>query len=83
MHHVTRSIQLEKLDIWHQMRGDYEEWMVSEERDHFSGGQTVRIVNSRNLSEVCQKANMPEDVVRAAWKEALETGDIVFITYYE
>lgn len=76
-------MELEALDRWHMKRGDYAEWMVSEERTHCSGGQVVRIINSENIPELCLKSHIPEDVVRAAYKEALETGDVLFMTYYE
>lgn len=75
--------QLEEYDRFHMRKGDYEEWMLSEERKHFAGDQKVRVVNSRNLSEVCRKAGLDEEKVRKAYAESIETGDILFVTYEE
>lgn len=74
---------LAKLDRFHQRKGDYAEWMVSEERTHFSGNQKVRVVNSSNLHELCVKAGLDEAEVQRAHDEAVNTGDILFVTYEE
>lgn len=79
----TARSELERLDRFHQKKGDYEEWMLSEERKHFAGNQKVRVVNYANLEEVCAKAGLDVETVRKAYKEAVETGDIVFVTYEE
>jgi hypothetical protein len=75
--------QLAEFDRFHMRRGDYEEWMLSEERQHFAGNQKVRVVNYANIEEVCQKAGLNLEEVRRAHKEAVETGDIIFVTYEE
>lgn len=72
---------LKKLDRYHMRKGDYEAWMLSEDRTHFAGNQKVRIVNSTNLHDVCVKAGLDESKVAAAYRESLETGDILFVTY--
>lgn len=75
--------ELDQMDRFHMKRGDYAEWMLSDERTHFAGNQKVRVVNSRNIPELCLKAELPEDKVREAYAEALATGDILFVTYEE
>lgn len=79
----TEKKNLEELDRFHQRKGDYEEWMLSEERTHFAGNQIVRVINWTNLREVCQKAGLDETRVIAAYRESIETGDVLFVTYEE
>jgi hypothetical protein len=74
---------LAELDQFHMKKGDYEHWMTSEERTYFAGDQKVRVINSTNLHELCVKAGLDESKVQAAYAEALETGDILFVTYEE
>lgn len=74
---------LKELDRFHMRKGDYHEWMLSDERTHFAGNQKVRVVNYSNLEEVCRKAGLDVEKVRTAYKESIETGDILFVTYEE
>lgn len=76
-------LELAKLDKFHMRKGDYHEWMLSDERTHFAGNQKVRVVNYSNLEEVCRKADLDVEKVRVAYKESIETGDILFVTYEE
>lgn len=74
---------LEDLDRFHRRKGDYVEWMLSEERKHFAGNQKVRVVNSTNIEELCARAGLDLAKVQQAHNESLSTGDILFVTYEE
>ena len=75
---------LSDLDKQHQKRGDYEEWMMSDERKQIAGpNHHVRVVNWRNLEEVCEKAGLNPIKMRAAYQQALAAGDVIFVTYDE
>lgn len=75
--------KLAELDRFHMKKGDYAEWMLSEERTHFSGNQVVRVINWSNLREVCRMSGLDEARVVAAYHEVVQTGDILFVTYEE
>lgn len=75
--------ELARLDKFHMRKGDYEEWMLSEEREHFAGDQKVRVVNYANIEEVCLRAGLDLEKVRQAYRTSVETGDILFVTYEE
>lgn len=74
---------LEDLDKFHMRKGDYADWMLSDERTHFAGNQKVRVINWSNLHEVCEKAGLDEKQVTQSYQESIETGDILFVTYEE
>lgn len=76
--------RLEDLDRYHMHKGDYDKWVVSEDRTHFAGpNDVVRVVNWENLAELCRKSGLNRERVTAAYYEAVETGDILFVFYEE
>lgn len=76
--------ELKQLDRLHGQRGDYIEWMLSQERAQVAGpGRKVRMVTWANLHEICQKSGMDEIKMRAAYQHALETDDVLFAEWVE
>lgn len=75
---------LPELDRRAQQQSKYEEWMMSAQRKHIAGpNHHVRVVNWKNIDEVCYKAGLDVHEVSKAYREALDTGDVIFITYDE
>lgn len=72
------------LDKWHQRLGTYEVWMLSQVRSDIMGPKHhVRIVDWENLYELCRAAGLNEQKLAAAYMEAVQTGDILFVEYDE
>lgn len=75
---------LKALDRWHQREGTYEEWMMSKERADIAGPKNVvRVINWVNLHDVCKRAGLDEHKVALAYREAVKTGDVLFVEYEE
>lgn len=57
---------------------------MSDLRKNIAGpNHVVRVVNGKNIFEVAEKAGLNLQKLREAYQEALDTGDILFITYEE
>ena len=80
--HSFTDENLKALDRLHGSKGDYVEWMLSEERAKIAGPKRkVRMVTWANLHEVCMKAGLNEQKLVAAYQEALDTDDVIFVEY--
>jgi hypothetical protein len=74
--------RLKALDRRHGSDGDYVDWMLSEERAKIAGPKRkVRLLTWNNLHELCQKAGLNEQKLIAAYQEALDTDDVIFVEY--
>jgi hypothetical protein len=75
---------LVSLDKRHQREGNYAEWMLSQERADIAGPRNhVRIVTWRNLRDLCKAASLDETKLIAAYRESLNTDDVLFVEWEE
>lgn len=75
---------LAELDRRNMRLGQTEEWMLSDYRKEVAGpNNVVRIISWNNIDEVAYKADMDVHKLSAAYQEALQTDDILFVTYEE
>jgi hypothetical protein len=80
----TIARYLASLDKRHQREGNYEDWMLSKDRADIAGpGHHVRIVTWSNMRDLCTASGLDERVVTAAYREALETNDLLFVEWEE
>lgn len=78
------SRYLASLDKRHQREGNYAEWMLSQERADIAGPRNhVRIVTWGNLRDLCKAAGLNEANLIAAYRESLDSDDILFVEWEE